>query len=577
MKRSRLKNIINKSKSVSNKQEVGNPFDEFKKSLPIEVDDNYRLEAAWKAYGSPKDYKAALWEGLIQPIDENNYKLPSIGYNEETDEYEYLNKGEDNETVAKDIRVWDNDVIPLVQELKLGGYVRTFNKEKDCWTYTKNSQKREQPVEDKGEQVIDSFQVGGKTKLDSKESGEEPIGYLNDGTPLYKKGDGTIGPLTKENIGKDNLFDLIKNSKANWAKRLQDPNRKYITYPDGSIGNFKLAWSEDETGTIVYPEIQEIDGQLVDLSGNPEKAWKSAIEHKDYIYFPSNDAADWFTKNYKKYYRGFDKTPQTFKQGGKSEYKKVKSDKAYYDKDSDTVYYTNDEDLIHEEFHARPDSVLLEQLKPYYENLNDEKIQNFGGNLQFVKRFEGDPGHFYSPEELGARISAAKFRTKGNNYTPEFFKYLRTNENQYGDNMRDLLYMYNDENLSKIFNIGNTQAFKQGGQMNVIPEGALHARKNNMEGAGEDFTAKGIPVMTADGKEQVAEIEKNEIVFNKEVTDFIEENYKKFYSDEVSSSEKDELAIKVGKRLVKEILKNTDDRTGLIEEVADKNNLEYNK
>ena len=141
MKRSRLKNIINKSKSVSNKQEVENPFDEFKKSLPIEIDDDYRLEAAWKAYGSPKDYKAALWEGMIQPIDENTYKLPSIGYNEETDEYEYLNKGKDNETVAKDIRVWDNDVIPLVQELKLGGYVRTFNEEKDCWTYTKNSQK----------------------------------------------------------------------------------------------------------------------------------------------------------------------------------------------------------------------------------------------------------------------------------------------------------------------------------------------------------------------------------------------------------------------------------------------------
>jgi hypothetical protein len=140
MKRSRLKNIINKSKELSNP--IG-AFDKFKKSLPIEIDNNYRLEAAWKAYGSPKDYKSALWEGMIQPIDENNYKLPSIGYNEETDEYEYLNKGKDNETVAKDIRVWDNDVIPLVQELKLGGYVRTFNEEKDCWTYTKNSQKRE--------------------------------------------------------------------------------------------------------------------------------------------------------------------------------------------------------------------------------------------------------------------------------------------------------------------------------------------------------------------------------------------------------------------------------------------------
>ena len=262
MQRSRLKNIINKSKSISNKQEVGNPFDEFKKSLPIEIDDNYRLEAAWKAYGSPKDYKTALWYGMIQPIDETNVKLPSIGYNEETDEYEYLNKGEDNETVAKDIRVWDNNVIPLVQELKLGGYVRTFNKEKDCWTYTKNSQKKEEPT-----QVV--------------------------------------------------------------------------------------------------------------------------------------------------------------------------------------------------------------------------------------------------------------------------------------------------------------EAFKEGGQMNVIPEGALHARKNNMEGAGEDFTAKGIPVVDNNGEQQ-AEIEKNEVIFTKDLTDFIENNLKKFNSEETSNSEKDEIAIKVGKRLVKELLTNTDDRTGLIEEVQEK-------
>ena len=139
MQRSRLKNIINKSKELS--KPVGEPFDNFKNSLPKElvIGDNYRLKAAWKAYGSPKDYKEALWEGMIQPIDENTYKLPSIGYNEETDEYEYLNKGKENDTIAKDIRVWDNDVIPFVKELKLGGYIRIFNEEKDCWTYSKNS------------------------------------------------------------------------------------------------------------------------------------------------------------------------------------------------------------------------------------------------------------------------------------------------------------------------------------------------------------------------------------------------------------------------------------------------------
>ena len=275
MQRSRLKNIINKSKEFS---KVGDPFDEFKKSLPIEIDDNYRLESAWKAYGSPKDYKTALWEGMIQPIDENNYKLPSIGYNEETDEYEYLNKGEDNEIVAKDIRVWDNDVIPFVKELKYGGYIRTFNKEKDCWTYTKNSQKED--------------------TLDQKQN----------------------------------------------------------------------SFSQEQGGELKQEEVE---------------------------------------------------------------------------------------------------------------------------------------------------------------------------------------------------------AFKQGGKMNVIPEGALHARKNNMEGAGEDFTAKGIPVVDNNGEQQ-AEIERNEVIFNKDLTDFIEHNLKKFNSEETSNSEKDEIAIKVGKRLTKELLTNTDDRTGLIQEVEQK-------
>ena len=63
--------------------------------------------------------------------------------------------------------------------------------------------------------------------------------------------------------------------------------------------------------------------------------------------------------------------------------------------------------------------------------------------------------------------------------------------------------------------------------MNVIPEGALHARKNNMEGAGEDFTSKGIPVVDNEGQ-QKAEIEKDEVIFNKNLTDFIEKNLKKY-------------------------------------------------
>ena len=259
---------------------------------------------------------------------------------------------------------------------------------------------------------ISKFQLGGKPKLNSKETGEDPVGYSENGTPLYRKGDGTIGPSN----GEDNLFELIRNSNANFAKRLQDPNRKYITYPDGSWGNFKLAWSEDETGTIVYPEIQEINGELVDLSNDKEAAWKSAIKHGDYVYFPSNEAAEWFTKNYKDYYKGFNKTPQ---------------------------------------------------------------------------------------------------------------------------------------------------AFKQGGSMNVIPEGSLHARLHHMEDA-DGLTKKGIPVVDNNGNQQ-AEIELNEIIFRKEVTDKLEE---------LAKDGSAEAAIEAGKLLVEEIFENTDDRTGLIEQITGEANLQ---
>ena len=374
---------------------------------------------------------------------------------------------------------------------------------------------------------------------------------------------------------------------------------------------------------------------------------------------------------------------QNFQKGGRTP-KKVKSDKSYYDKNTDTIYYTDDEASEHEGFHARPDEELLQLLAPYYSDLDDHRITELGGDLEFVKRFENDPGYFYSPEELGARITAAKFRTKGQEYTPEFFANLRNNENQYGDNMRDLLHMYDDKTLAKIFNIrerrdriaklmkdviepaaksGNKTAmrlmdmdknsytftdndvengykgkvgdvgnvyigydpeqpyivpgiqyvndklqfisdpwkdgpneqwiqfpsnedaaffgenyhdfpelvptlanwkkkFKEGGQMNVIPEGSLHARLHHMENA-DNLTKKGIPVVDNEGNQQ-AEIEHSEIIFTKEVTEKLEELYKKFKSDEYTNKEKEGFAIEAGKLLSKEIIENTDDRVGLL-------------
>jgi len=100
-------------------------------------------------------------------------------------------------------------------------------------------------------------------------------------------------------------------------------------------------------------------------------------------------------------------------------------------------------------------------------------------------------------------------------------------------------------------------------QKNIIPEGALHKNKHHMDNA-ENLTKKGIPVVDDEHKQQ-AEIEKNEIIFTKEVTKKLEELYKIFYSEDSTNKEKEEAAINAGKLLTKEIMLNTDDRTGLID------------
>lgn len=104
--------------------------------------------------------------------------------------------------------------------------------------------------------------------------------------------------------------------------------------------------------------------------------------------------------------------------------------------------------------------------------------------------------------------------------------------------------------------------FQQGGSINIIPEGALHAHKHNMDMEG--ITPKGIPVVSnkeGGEVEQQAEIEREEIIFRLEVTKKLEELEEKYYDEETSQREKDECALETGKLLVEEILHNTQDNT----------------
>lgn len=104
--------------------------------------------------------------------------------------------------------------------------------------------------------------------------------------------------------------------------------------------------------------------------------------------------------------------------------------------------------------------------------------------------------------------------------------------------------------------------FKNGGAVNVIPDGALHKNRHHLEDVDEKFeevTTKGIPVITeGDSITQHAEVEREEIIFNLDVTKQLEK---------LMEDGSDEAAIEAGKLLVHEILENTVDNTGLINKV----------
>ena len=135
------------------------------------------------------------------------------------------------------------------------------------------------------------------------------------------------------------------------------------------------------------------------------------------------------------------------------------------------------------------------------------------------------------------------------------------------------LKLLSKEELQKIYfsrKQESVEAFGDGGKIgvdtNVIPEGALHAHKNNLEEVNpelDEVTEKGIPVIVTDENadyQQVAEIEREELVLNKSLTDQIEKLWKENTPESM---------IEAGKLLAVELMENTQDNT---EEMIDGNN-----
>lgn len=134
-----------------------------------------------------------------------------------------------------------------------------------------------------------------------------------------------------------------------------------------------------------------------------------------------------------------------------------------------------------------------------------------------------------------------------------------------------------DKNIQFKKNGGQLQDIEVSQEQSVLPDGSLHRNKHNLDL--DHVTNKGVPVITINGDadtfdeikaqeesiKQHAEVEALEVIFSKELTDFIEEKRKEWH--ETGSND---ILEEVGKRVTKELLENTKDSTGMIESMEER-------
>lgn len=111
------------------------------------------------------------------------------------------------------------------------------------------------------------------------------------------------------NGGQEEILNKVNSSNANFVQRLKDPNRKSIPdweSPIDRISTHKLSVGTDENGNhYIFPEVQEINGELVDFTRPPYHRFAGEISAEmngDTVRVPSLEDAIKFTETYKQYY-----------------------------------------------------------------------------------------------------------------------------------------------------------------------------------------------------------------------------------------------------------------------------------
>lgn len=215
----------------------------------------------------------------------------------------------------------------------------------------------------------------------------------------------------------------------------------------------------------------------------------------------------------------------------------------------------------------------------YAGTVNDMRAAEQLGNKRFLTRKQTNKAQGFVDEatannQILAQLNVTNTMRKNSDYYQDL---AHQNINRYaGENYlsmrmgREGLKLMPAEEIRAILAKRKTEKLQNGGTIgtpgidsSVMPTGNLHKELNHMEDVNpelaEEITRKGIPVVsvTEDGEfQQIAEIERDEFIMSKSLTDEIERLYK--IGD-------DEAMIACGKLVANEIIDNTSDPNNVIE------------
>lgn len=156
----------------------------------------------------------------------------------------------------------------------------------------------------------------------------------------------------------------LSSSNAEFVNRLRNNDTRSISNPDGTVSTHKMSYGEEDGKHFVYPEIQDVNGKLIDYSGDRMNAMRQAIANGDTVQV-SKPVADWYSNNnYKKMYPDF---ANRFDNGGQ-EYSGGKVPASYKTESLTRDQWTN---LV------KNNKVSINQVPSQYRNWIQEEINQY--------------------------------------------------------------------------------------------------------------------------------------------------------------------------------------------------------